>query len=137
MPFNPFLIWQMKVPEGITISERFVDKLKAKIKPLHIFIIQCECIKKLVHQSCIRLSSVKGFFSIDSALNDLRPQSHGWNFMIQCISIAIINFDKWFIKNLHKSYLIYRASFYFFTGIDLLVEVLNCMVLQCMWLNNS
>ena len=36
----------MKVPEGITISERFVDKLKAKIKPLHIFIVQCECIKK-------------------------------------------------------------------------------------------
>ena len=26
-------------------------------------------------------------------------------------SIAIINFDDLFLKNLHKSYLIYRASF--------------------------
>ena len=30
--------------------------------------------------------ALKAFFSIDSALNDLKPQSHGWNFMIQCIS---------------------------------------------------
>ena len=34
--------------------------------------------KNLAHHTCICLSSVKGFFLlIDSALNDLRPQSHG------------------------------------------------------------
>ena len=47
MPINPFLFGQIKVPEGITISERFGDKLKAKIKPLHILNMQCKCIKNV------------------------------------------------------------------------------------------
>lgn len=67
----------IKVPEGITISERFGDKLKAKIKPLHIFIIQCKCIKKASASYMYVYQALKAFFSIDSALNDLKPQSHG------------------------------------------------------------